>query len=91
VTASTPAPVVVIGAAELAGLVREAVREELEGRTTPESDEPMLLSCSKLCKKLGVSRASVYRWRAAGLKSIRAGDEHRYILAEVLEWLRGRA
>lgn len=87
VAAST---IVVTTEEKIAAIVREQVDEALAEQRDTKSDEPLLLTCSKLCTKLGVSRASVYRWRSEGMPSIKAGDEHRYILAEVLGWLRGR-
>lgn len=88
-TAPTPAPMMILPLSE--ERLREIIREELSG-LTPKGDEgPLLLTCSALCRRLGVSRASVYRWRGEGMPSLRAGDEHRYELDAVMSWLRGRA
>jgi hypothetical protein len=90
VTAPTPAPVVLLPLSDdVLDQLAERLAERLP-RREPDSEGPLLLTSSKLCRKLGVSRASVYRWRGEGMPAVKCGDEHRYILAEVLGWLRGR-
>ena len=85
---NTPALALTLTVDELRELVRDVLLEE---RTPALAEEPLLLTCSKLCRKLGVSRASVFRWRGEGMPSIKAGDEHRYVVAEVLAWLREKS
>ena len=75
---------------DIRDVVRQVLIDEREAIAGVEA-EPLLLTCSKLCKKLGVSRASIFRWRGEGMPSIRAGDEYRYVLDEVMAWLRGRS
>ncbi len=79
----------VIDVDRLTEIVRDAVSSAL-AEQKPASSVPLLLTCAALCKRLGVSRASVYRWRGEGMPAIKAGDEFRYVLDEVMGWLRGR-
>jgi hypothetical protein len=81
---------VIISAAELAELVRDAVSDALAAQRPAAAEEPMLLTCAALCRKLGISRATVYRWRHGGMPSIKWGDEYRYVLTEALSWLRSK-
>jgi predicted DNA-binding transcriptional regulator AlpA len=86
---SDDALVVTLTVGTLRALIR-AEREAPHAESAPAIAEPLLLTCAKLCARLGVSRASVYRWRNEGMPCIKAGDDFRYILAEVLEWLKAR-
>ncbi len=85
------AGIIVTTPEQLATIVREQVDAALAERAAPRADEPLLLTCAALCRRLGVSRASVYRWRNAKMPSIRTGDEYRYVLDEVMAWLRRRS
>jgi excisionase family DNA binding protein len=91
VTAPTASPVIVVGVDELRDLLREVFREERAGGAVPK-DEPALITSSTLCGRLGVSRATVFRWRTKeGMPAVRIGrDDYRFELDRVLEWVRER-
>jgi predicted DNA-binding transcriptional regulator AlpA len=56
---------------------------------TPDVDS-RLLSRAALAAELGVSVATITRWRAEGLPSIAVGSTPRYRLAAIHAWLDSR-
>jgi hypothetical protein len=88
----TPAaPVVVTTPAELEALVLRAVAAALGERSAPAPDtDSRLLSRSGLAAALGVSPATVSRWRVEGLPCIALGTTPRFRLAAVRAWLDSR-
>jgi hypothetical protein len=67
----------------------EALREARVA-TGQDADGPLLLTCNRLCKRLGLSRATIFRLRGQGLPCFKVGDEYRYELEPVVAWLRAR-
>ncbi len=65
--------------------------------TIATTEEP-LISTTELCRRLGVTRQAVYKWRnleydpmpVAVNNSDRNGKTIRYLDSDVLEWLNGR-
>jgi hypothetical protein len=74
--------------------LREALRavlsEERPQLSAPEA-EPLFASCSATCKRLGVSRATLFRARKEGMPAVRVGDDWRYEVAACADWFRGRS
>jgi hypothetical protein len=73
--------------------LREVLREVvLEERPVSANEaEPLLFTCSALCRKLGISRATVFRAREQGMPSVKVCDEYRYELEPCLAFFRGRS
>lgn len=91
-TAPTPAPVVLLPLSDdVLDQIADRVAERLSVSVRPESDEPLYLTGAKLCAKLGISKATLYRARKGGMSSVRVGDEHRYLLASARAHFEGRA
>lgn len=75
--------------------LRALVRAELEAVLADWMDpgtspvgQARLLSCTQLCKVVGISRATLYRLRQeTGFPSIRIFGDHRYRVADVMRWL----
>ena len=80
-------PVVVVDAAELAVLVRDAVRGALEAQ---RADAPAVLDRAGLARALGCSLASVDRLLREGCPCVRLGSDPRFVVANVVAWLQAR-
>lgn len=63
---------------------------EATGREVPAAESPALLDRSGLARALSASVATVDRLVQAGLPSVHLVDARRFILADVLAWLRNR-
>lgn len=77
---------VLIGAAQLADIVRTAVAEALESQGPAGGRK--LLSRVELARALSCSPTQVDKQRRAGLPHLRVGDSPRYDLDECIAWLR---
>jgi hypothetical protein len=73
---------------ELVDRVAERIAESLP---VSASKEPLFVSCSKACERLGVSRATLFRARKEGMPAVRVGDDWRYEVAACADWFRGRS
>lgn len=56
----------------------------------PTSDTEFL-SITKLAERLSVSRNTVYAWMEAGCPHLKVGGVTRFVLPEVVEWMRERS
>lgn len=56
----------------------------------PLEVKPVLLDRNELARALGISTATVDRLARAGMPAIRLVDSKRYLLADVLVWLKTR-
>lgn len=78
--------VVVLTAAQLRELVRDAIVEALESQKDDPS--PLLLDRNGIARALGLSTSSIDKLRKQGLPSIRVGDVPRFIAGDCIAWLR---
>lgn len=72
----------------------DGLRDENSGASAghlAQSNEPMLINMGSLAKKLGVSRATLWRWEKEwGLKPILVGNSKRYVLKDVETFIRSK-
>jgi hypothetical protein len=71
--------------------LRALVREELEAMLCERASAPALLTGAQLARELQISERTIFSLREEGLPLIRVGDSPRYVLADVLQWLRARS
>ena len=73
--------------------VREAIRDEISTllEQAPAETQPLTVSRSGLAKLLGFSTSTVDAMRKQGMPETRMVDSPRWIVADVLQWLRKRA
>lgn len=57
----------------------------------PPEQPPALLTSAQICQQLGISRSKLAGLRARGLPSLRCGDSPRFVLDDVIAWLRDAA
>lgn len=69
---------------ELREIIREAVT------TSPDVTNRDLLTPDELCAQLSISRSKLDSLNTAGIPHVRVGSVRRYILAEVIGWLRAQ-
>ena len=92
--ASAPAsagalPALTMGAArEMLEPLVEQIADAVAARV--QAPPPSLLDRNDLAKALGISTATVDRLARAGMPAIRLVDSKRYLLADVLAWLKSR-
>lgn len=77
------APAFTVTKAELAELVRAAVRQEITQRA-------VLVDKQSLAQQLGCSAAHIDNLRKCGLPTVSLGQSVRFETDKVLEWLRAR-
>ncbi len=85
-TTST-ALVVTLTVEQLRELVRESVADLIDD--FPAS-EPGLMDQAGLSRALKISVSTIHKLRAAGLPTIYVGESPRFVLDEVVGWLRAR-
>lgn len=81
-----PISLVVVSAADLANLIRDAVADALEASRSPTL--PTLLDREGCAEWLQVSTRTLDTMRGRGLPQVMLGDSPRFEPAAVLEWLR---
>ena len=47
-----------------------------------------MLTTKELANELKVTTQTVYNWRKRDMPTVKVGPQYRYVLADVLEWLR---
>jgi len=72
---------------ELRDMFREEIAAALESQ---KESAPITVSRPGLAKVLGMSTSTVDAMRREGMPEIRAVDSPRFIVTDVLEWLRSR-
>jgi hypothetical protein len=78
--------VVVLTAAQLRELVRDAIVEAFEAQK--EDPPAQLLDRNGIARVLGLSTGSIDKLRKQGLPSIRVGDVPRFVAADCIAWLK---
>jgi hypothetical protein len=76
---------------QLAELLEQAAErgaaKALALRNVPPPD---LVSGAEMCRRLGVSRSTLHRFRQQGAPAVPVGDVYRYRAERVIEWLETR-
>jgi len=84
-------PVIVTTPDQLAALVRQAVREELDARGAPTPPHKRYVTQRELSTRFAVSRTTVHNWvKQEGCPHILHGAVLRFDLEAVEAWLRAR-
>jgi len=89
VTATTPAPLVLVSVDQLRELVRDAVAEAIAEHVAEPA--PRLVDRRGLAQALGCCVDTVDRLRREGAPELTVGDAPRFEIDRVLEWIRTRS